>query len=168
MPITLNGDGAISGLTATGISAVQNLPSGSVLQVVSAITSTQVSSSSATMVDTTLTATITPKFSTSKILVLVSQNGLFKSSANSSNCMDINLLRGSTSLLSSNAVGALLETGTTISLVGAASIAFLDSPATTSATTYKTQFASRNGGASVQVQYANLSNSTITLLEIAA
>jgi hypothetical protein len=26
MPITLNGDGAISGLTATGISAVQNLP----------------------------------------------------------------------------------------------------------------------------------------------
>ena len=34
MPITLNGDGAISGLTATGISAVQNLPAGSVVQVV--------------------------------------------------------------------------------------------------------------------------------------
>jgi hypothetical protein len=162
---------AVDGTILT--SASQSIPSaalpvGSVLQVVSAITATQVSNSTSTPVDTGLTATITPKFATSKILVLVSQNGLQKTSANSSNCIDINLLRGATSLLTPNAVGALLETGTALALIGSASIAFLDSPATTSATTYKTQFASRNGAASVLVQYANISNSTITLLEIAA
>jgi hypothetical protein len=32
MPITLNGDGAISGLTATGISAVQTIPSATITQ----------------------------------------------------------------------------------------------------------------------------------------
>jgi hypothetical protein len=141
---------------------------GQVLQVVNATYATQVSSSSATMIDTGLSATITPKFATSKILVLVSQNGLAKSDANLYNCMDINLLRNSTNLLSPNAVGALLQTNTTILNIGSASICYLDSPSTTSATTYKTQFASRNGAASVQVQYANISNSTITLMEIAA
>jgi len=65
------------------------LPIGSVLQVVNAITSTNVSNSTATMTDTGLTATITPKFSTSKILVLVSQNGVYKSAANANNMVDL-------------------------------------------------------------------------------
>ena len=43
------------------------LPIGSVLQVVNAITSTNVSNSTATMADTGLTATITPKFSKESI-----------------------------------------------------------------------------------------------------
>jgi hypothetical protein len=141
---------------------------GQVLQVVNAATATQVSSSNNTFIDTGLTATITPKFATSKILVLVSQNGLSKSNASVNNCIDLNLLRGSTSLLSPNAVGAVAETGAASFNVSSASICHLDSPATTSATTYKTQFCSRNSTASVQVQYANISNSTITLLEIAA
>jgi hypothetical protein len=80
MSITLDGNGAITGLTATGISAVQQLPAGSVLQVVNAAYSTQVSNSSGTYVDTGLTATITPRFSTSKILVEVHQNGVVKTS----------------------------------------------------------------------------------------
>ena len=138
------------------------------LQVVQGTTATAVTSSTDTYVDTGLSASITPSSSTSKVLVLVSQNGLNKSSAATTTCMDIKLLRGSTNLLGPTAIGAILETGTTTTNNVAASICYLDSPSTTSSTTYKTQFASRNNGASVTVQYANISNSTITLMEIAA
>ena len=157
MPLILSGD---TGVPASG------MPTGSVIQTVNASTATAVTSSTNTFIDTGLTATITPMFATSKILVLVSQNGLNKSAAASTTCMDILLLRNGTSLLSPNAIGAALETGTTITNNVEGSICYLDSPATTSALTYKTQFCSRNNGASVSVQYANISNSTITLMEI--
>ena len=165
MPITLNGDGAISGLTATGISAVQNLPAGTVLQVVQGTTSTKVTSSSITPADTGLTATITPKFSTSKILVLVNQVGLRKSAGNTFNAVYIDLLRTSTVIQRVAAYFGFM--GTTQDLViGCAANAFLDSPATTSATTYKTQFYNFTASAVISVQDGN-DVSSITLLEIA-
>jgi len=142
---------------------------GNVIQVVSATTSTEVTSSSSTFVDTGLSVSITPTRSSSKILVLVSQNGLGKSSANVDNCVDLRLFRGATSILSPNLAGCMSQTNGLNTLnVTSASISYLDSPATTSSTTYKTQFCSRNGAASVTVQFAGASTSTITLLEIAA
>ena len=87
------------------------LPTGSVLQVVTASTSTEVSVSSGTYTDTGLSASITPISASSKILVLTSIQGLYKSSQNSSNRVDLLLLRGVTTL---DAPGALLFTsGTT-------------------------------------------------------
>ncbi len=142
-----------------------NMPAGSVLQVVNATTGTQVSSSSSTFADTNLTATITPKYSTSKVLILVNQSGLYKSTGNSANAIDLRLLRNSTALITfiSNA----LVTGTTITNnVASGSTCYLDSPATTSATTYKTQLASTSNTATVYVQ-TNGDISTITLMEIA-
>ena len=50
-------------------------PAGSVLQVVTGTTSTLVSNNTNVPVDTGLTATITPTSASSKILILVSQNG---------------------------------------------------------------------------------------------
>jgi hypothetical protein len=44
----------------------------------------------------------------------------------------------------------------------------LDSPATTSATTYKTQFASAFGASSVKVQFGSAGTSTIILMEVSA
>jgi len=143
------------------------LPIGSVLQVVNAITSTNVSNSTATMTDTGLTATITPKFSTSKILVLVSQNGVYKSAANANNMVDLILAKNGTGVLGANFSGATATTSTALENSVTASLCYLDSPATTSATTYKTMFNSRNGTASVSVQYAGVSTSFITLMEIA-
>jgi hypothetical protein len=44
----------------------------------------------------------------------------------------------------------------------------LDSPATTSATTYKTQMLTGSGSYVLEAQHANLRQSTIMLMEIAA
>ena len=139
-----------------------------VLQVVNATYSTQISSSSSTFVDTGLTASITPKFSTSKILVLVELNGLYKQ-GNNINVMT-RLVRNSTTILLIDDVAGY--TGSSVANgIGGVSATYLDFPATTSATTYKTQFASDgNLGVVIVNNTNNITNgtsSTITLMEIA-
>lgn len=141
------------------------MPVGSVLQVVSAITSTEVSTSLASYVDTGLTASITPRFSTSKILVIVSHGTITKSNGSANNRMALKLMRGLTDLVAFG--NGLLYTATALQNRGSASFNYLDSPATTSSVTYKTQFANVDAGAEVQVQ-TNSSHSSITLMEIAA
>ena len=139
---------------------------GKVLQVVSATYGTQTINSTTSYADTGLTATITPSSATSKILCLVSQAGVFKTAGNDNYC-HVQLLRGGSSIIEFERLGGYTASSGT-SGVASASTAYLDSPATTSATTYKTQFKSEEaGGASVRVQ-ANAGVSTITLLEIGA
>ena len=141
---------------------------GKVLQVVNATTSTATSSSSSTFADTTLTATITPTSATSTILVLVSQNGCLK--ATNDTALQLRLLRGATVI--SNFARLAGYTGSAATNFGdGSSLSYLDSPATTSATTYKTQLASQGNNAEVQVQLTSggtATMSTITLLEIGA
>jgi ABC-type tungstate transport system permease subunit len=62
---------------------------GQILQVVNAGYATEVTNSTTTPTDTGLTATITPKFSTSKILVIASQTGCAKYSANIANSFQL-------------------------------------------------------------------------------
>jgi hypothetical protein len=134
---------------------------GKVLQVVYASYNTDTSSTSATYADTGLTATITPTLATSKVLVLVQQNGCRKEGNTSIN---LKLFRGATELLKfAELLGSTATTARNNVAVGAS---YLDSPSTTSATTYKTQFAADNG-ATAYVQNST-SASTITLLEIGA
>ena len=162
MSIVIDGTGTISGISATnGLSAPQT---GSVLQVVNATYSTEVQSSTNTFVDTGLTATITPKFSTSKILVLISQNGLQKSSSNTN--IKVQLLRNG-SVISTLENGACYNASTSANYIGGISANYLDSPSTTSALTYKTQTCSANNTAIISVQ-VNSATSTITLMEISA
>jgi hypothetical protein len=143
-----------------------NFPAGSVLQVVQGTTATEVSNSSNVAADTGLTATITPKSATSKILVLVSQNGCDRSGANSDSGLTMNLVRNSTNI--HIYALALAYTATTLRQIQSASTCYLDSPATTSATTYKTTFQLWNSSvASIKVN-ANGVTSTIILMEIAA
>ena len=71
------------------------LPTGSVLQVVQATTSTNVSVTTGGYTDTTLSATITPTSSSSKILVLVNQQFVL-SGGSGSQYGGVRLLRGST------------------------------------------------------------------------
>ena len=139
---------------------------GKVLQVVNASTSTAVNSATNTYVDTGLTATITPSSATSKVLVFVSQNGLAKSSANAGTFGALKLLRASTDLATFETQFAYTNSVLENSVAGA-SITYLDAPATTSATTYKTQVRSA-GNTSLVVVQAGSSTSTITLMEIGA
>ena len=149
--------------TATGLKWATAGGGGKVLQVVSATTSTAVSSSSTTLVDTGLTATITPSSATSRILVMFSQY-IFKDLATSTNGVIISLRRGATQIFTNN---YLLYTNTAVELSTGYSVSYLDSPSTTSATTYKTQFSNRVNAASVEVQASN-NTSTIILMEIGA
>jgi len=139
---------------------------GKVLQVVNATYSTQTINSTTSYADTGLTATITPTLNTSKILCLVSQAGVYKQQGADNFC-HVQLLRSGSSIIEFEKQGGRTET-TATNAVAAASTSYLDSPATTSATTYKTQFKSElAAGASVRVQ-AGSGFSTITLLEIGA
>ena len=152
----------------SGTLPAANLPTGSVLQVVNATASTEISSSSATLTDTTLTATITPKFATSKILVFVNQNGLRKTNSSPSSDMKLVLVRNGSVIVGISLYS--FYTNTSLEIRGQTlSTSYLDSPATTSSVTYKTQFSNPDAAGVVTVQNeAGNAPSTITLMEIAA
>jgi hypothetical protein len=140
------------------------MPAGSVLQVINASTGSTSTSTSTTFADTSLTATITPSSTSSKILVTVHQSGIGKSEANETYAR-YRLLRDSTAICNFEMQAAFTLTSVR-NLVGGSGCSYLDSPSTTSATTYKTQFNSEGAGETVIAQ-ANSSISTITLMEIA-
>jgi len=153
--------------TATGLKWAAPAGGGKVLQVVNATYGTAVSNATSTFADTGLTATITPTLATSKILVIFNQNGVSKGTGNASSRIDMRLMRGATNILS---VGSyFLYDGTNVEIVGETiSASYLDTPNTTSATTYKTQFMNPVNGPTVVCQAINVHQSTITLLEIGA
>jgi hypothetical protein len=135
---------------------------GKVLQVVAATYSTETQSTTNTYVDTGLTATITPSSATSKVLVIMTQNGVAK---NGDTAVNLRLVRGATTLAQIGVL--LLSTSTSLYQEGNGNIAYLDSPATTSATTYKTTFNSGSNISFARVQN-NSSVSSIILMEIGA
>ena len=144
--------------------ATTQASAGVVLQVVNATYSTQVSTTSATFIATGLTATITPKFATSKILVLVNQNGCGKN-ATGVPSLGLRLFRNGSNIVVF--ASDSLYSGTSVELREMSySISYQDSPATTSATTYSTVFNNNQASGTVYVNYGS-DVSTITLMEIA-
>jgi hypothetical protein len=149
---------------------------GNVIQVVQATTSTTVSVTTGGYTDTGLTATITPTSSSSKILVLVNQSIAISGGANSQ-YGGMKLLRGATSILDPVESGGSpyefgLATYGNQGMYNRLSINYLDSPATTSATTYKTQgrpyVTTSSGTMAFQISGSPNGTSTIILMEIAA
>jgi hypothetical protein len=151
---------------ATGLKWAALANPGKILQVVGSSTATQVDSATNSYVDTGLTVTITPTLATSKILVLISQNGLAKNATSASSYGTLQLLRGATQV-------ALLEsqfafTNSAVeNNIGSSGATYLDAPATTSALTYKTQFKNTGAAGIIRVQVDN-ALSSITVLEIGA
>ena len=164
---TFSGNLDVTGTTTLSTKlATTNLGAGAILQVVNASHDTTVSANSSTFVDTGLTATITPTSSSSKILVNVCQNG-FQKSAHDTSAKHI-LLRGSTEIsIIVTPFGYNASTNTEV--YGTSGITFLDSPNTTSVTTYKTQFNRISGSGTVffQTSTSGQSVSTMTLMEVA-
>jgi hypothetical protein len=142
---------------------------GKVLQVVNATYDTEVANSTTTYADSGLTATITPSSATSTVLIFVEQNGIAKNNADTG--VKLRLLRGATELYQFEASAAYTGDNA-YNYIGGSGTNYLDSPATTSATTYKTQFARTTaaGAAFLQIDGAvgTNSTSTITLMEIGA
>jgi len=167
-----------AGKLASG-AARANFGAGCILQVVQGVnTNVQNSLTSSTFADIPdITATITPTSTSNKILVMVSMYG-----GATSNC-SVRLVRGSTPI----AVNTTSPTGSRIvSSAGdfyanqqntgcTISITFLDSPATTSSTTYKMQYLVQAGYQfclnsnynDTNASYVTRGISTITLMEIA-
>jgi hypothetical protein len=154
---------------ATGLKWAAAAGGGKVLQVVFATTSTSTAVASVTPTDTTLTATITPSAATSKILVIYSQSMNTERGIYACGGL-LRLLRGATSIQDLGVVqGINVGSGSFVALDGIFTSSYLDSPSTTSATTYKTQI-SVNTTANSQVATAQQSSrpSSITLIEIGA
>jgi len=173
---------SIAATQLTGTIAAARLPAGSVLQVVSSTkTDTFSTATTGSWIDVTgLSVSITPSSSSNKIFVIGRITGMGTSGTTR---LQMRLVRDSTAISIGDAAGTRLQVSGNelyVAEIGAylGSVAtFLDSPSTTSATTYKIQI--RNGNASGTV-YLNRSQedtdsssfprgtSSITIMEIAA
>lgn len=147
-----------------------NFGAGAVLQVVQATTTTSATSTTTTYADTNLVATITPTSTSSKILVVVSQ--AVETYASNSTHMGLRILRGAIVLFTNERVWGD-NTNAANDLMGTASISYLDSPNSTDALTYKTQFSRAQNTSGSYGNYCavqpggGITPSTITLMEIA-
>jgi hypothetical protein len=152
--------------SSTGVVLSSQMPTGSVLQVVNATYSTTVTTTATTLIATGLTASITPKFSTSKILVLIVNP--MRRGATSPNAygMELRIYRNGSSIF--KAMGNLGYTDPTTNFAQSwlVPITYLDSPATTSSTTYAMYFASALNGNQAN-SCVDSDPATITLMEIA-
>lgn len=191
-PLTTTGDTIYSssgttparlGIGSTGqvLTVASGLPSwstpaagGTVIKVVYGSTTTSTSISSTSFTDTTLTASITPTANTSKILILCALQSTLTQSTTQSLGQKAQLVRGATNIftqpgayqsgylnLYSSANG--FEAGWPLVLN------YLDSPATTSSTTYKLQIAlSTTANSATSICQHGSAISTIILIEIGA
>lgn len=169
--VDLTYDGSVFRIATPSVT----IAAGQVIQVVHTVKTDVFSTTSTSFVDVTgLSASITPSSSSNKVLVLGSVNG-----SGLSDGLHVQLLRGSTEIVKGDAGTGQTRTSTSLSQANSyntvtAAINHLDSPATTSATTYKIQVASMFGGSC----YINRSTtdtgssgyprttSSITLLEV--
>ena len=122
---------------------------------------------SSSYVNTGLAASITPLFSTSKILVIVSPS-VFGLGAALDSGVGLGIARASTTIASTSRI-AVYANSTGVG--GQPCFSYLDSPATTSSTTYNFQLCAyqNNGGTTAYLNrnYQATEFSTITLMEIA-
>jgi hypothetical protein len=172
MALTQVASGLIASVSGASLTGTQNipkatLPTGSVLQVVNATYTTNVTTSSTSMIATGLTANITPLSSSNKILVLCSMVGCGGTASNNNPHFEIYRNGSSVSYFDD-----ILGYGTS-NLNVATSITWLDSPASTSALTYTIYWKRVGGGGGVAfinnyITAANQTVSTLTLMEIAA
>ena len=142
---------------------------GKIAQVVSAVITTNTSSTSTSYVDATdFNLSITPTSATSKVLVIIAAAmGAAYSSSDNSGQFSMQLVRVATSIFDLGRNNWWEEnTSSSRTFRTTVPMTFLDSPATTSSTNYKLQIKNSFGG-NVQTN-PNSAISTITLLEVLA
>ena len=145
------------------------LPTGSVLQVITAyLDNVATTTTSTSFVTTSFSASITPSFSTSKILVIVTGGSIYCGSTANTQYFGTIYRNNATNLGNASwGLERFTTAGGTYSLAPH-SMMVLDSPSTTSSTTYTPYF--RNEGTAGQVEFSNTDRGTVTmtLMEISA
>lgn len=178
MTMILDGTAGVTFPVVAGSASAVQASSGRVLQVVSTTLTTAFSTTSSSMVDVTgLSTSITPSSSSSKILITVN---LSMTQGSGGVVIFYQMVRNST------AIGIGTTGGANFNVTGAMysgdasynqnfiypSSQLLDSPATTSATTYKVQICNNSSGTTVYINKRSdtyvSAISTITVMEIAA
>ena len=194
MAITIDGSGTITGINAGGLpdgvitsddlasGAITSgaLPAGSILQVVQAVkTDTFSDAQSPPFTDWVdvpgLSVSVTPQSASNKILVLAQISVV----GSATQPVAARLLRGSTAIFLADTAGS--RTPSTVSVrhesgqaLAAVPIMFLDSPSTTSSTTYKIQVAGEGTvlvnrtGSDSDLSSFYRATSSITVMEVAA
>ena len=174
MPVTINGNGSITGLAQGGIDGTKVVtsaaqPAGSVIQSVSATTTTTTSNTTTTFADTGLTASITISAG-SKVLILVTQPFEMKQSSVKMRG-DLRLMRGSTEIYGNSSHQSYMlenQTEDTKYLAQYVSLTFLDTGASTGSNTYKTQMRCHAAADNSRIRVSdNSAPASITLMEIA-
>jgi hypothetical protein len=164
--------------TADGtILTTTNPKAGNIIQVVSTTKTDDFSTTSTSFTDITgLSVAITPSSTSNKILVFMSVDA---SNTVASRSVIVGLFRGSTNLLGSAANnrkrGFQLANFGDVNVGESIGFQFLDSPSTTSETTYKVQIAAqadtavvnRSGSDANNAGYGYRSASSITVMEVA-
>ena len=160
MASTLTVDNIVGATTAANV----KLPAGCVVQTVSANGgNSAVSFTGSSYTDISLSASITPKYATSKILVKFNFVSASNNSGAGSYQNKARILRGSTSIYEV----ARSPWGNSVSGIGQLmSMEYMDSPSTTSATTYKVQLKNASGSGNVTAHMGS-SNAQVILMEIA-
>ena len=178
-------DGIIANadISSSAAIATSKLGAGAVLQVVQTVKTDTFSSSSTSYTDITgMSVAITPSSSSNKILILCHLGILGTTGGGTS--ASVQLLRGTTVIgngtAASNRVGSIYRSagGVNGDHNNGGSFQFLDSPSTTSATTYKLQGISQTSfsftvnasgvDADVALSYGTRTSSTLTAMEISA
>jgi hypothetical protein len=137
---------------------------GQIAQVVYASTNSQVNNSTGSAISTGLSASITPTLATSRIIVLVNQNGIGKTSQSNTG-MNINFNKSSTPLARFGE--NLLYGPVNDFIVGSASYIHTEIAGTTSSINYNTTFWQTGAAGAVNVQRDG-SLSTMMIIEVTA
>jgi hypothetical protein len=164
---TTDGSGTIalqnqlSGMTTASLPTLTDaqMPTGSVLQVVSSIHSTDTSTSSTNYVTTGHSVTLTPSSTSSKVYVTLQGGGGWVAAGS---WLKMTIYRGSTDIGNANFFTAYSSSG---DQNVSHSMAILDSPSTTSATTYTIYFRTNTG--TPQYRWSDKGNPVLTAMEIA-
>jgi len=152
----INSSAAIAGSKISG-------SFGKVLQAVTASFTSGTSTTSHDFQNSAITLAITPSATSSKVLALVSSHG---SNEAAGRTMYYTLYRGSTNLGNGDGGMGVFYTDASTRVRSSLVINLLDSPNTTSATTYTVKFRSASNGSAVELPPTN-GTSFITLMEIA-
>ena len=160
---------------ATGLKWAAPAGGGKLLQVITAVSSGYIAiTGNNVYADANLSATITPSSATSRILVLVTQGfGSYQNTASDSNNAYAKIMRGATTVWQSDATSANGVTYTSKAYAEVSwttiTLHYVDSPSSTSALTYKTQWkqSDNSNDHSLYMNYGTYP-SQITLFEIGA